>query len=46
MGDLNIDLLKYDTNSESMAFLGSMYAIFCTFYHNLNTGYNTLKNTH
>ena len=28
MGDFNIDLLKYDTNASSTAFLDSMYTIF------------------
>ena len=28
MGDFNIDLLKYDTNADSTAFLDSMYANF------------------
>ena len=28
MGDFNINLLKYDTNADSTAFLDSMYTVF------------------
>ena len=46
MGDFNIDLQKYDTNTDSTVYLDSLYTIFSPLHHNPNTGYNAIKNTH
>ena len=46
MGDFNIYILNYETNADCTVFLDSGYTIFFLLHHNLNMGYNTLKNTH
>ena len=41
MDDFNIDLLKYDTNADSTAFLASMYTNFFSFTSQNQHGFTT-----